>query len=203
MIIVGLTGGIASGKSFVGALFRKKGVPVIDADQLSREVVRPGTEGFGRVARAFPEAVTAQGLDRTRLGQIIFADPLKRRELEDIIHPLVRREFLRQKDRYERAPLLVYEVPLLFEKGIDREMDVVVVVDVPVEVQRERLFRRSGLSEEEANGRLSSQWSREERNARADFLLSGLLSEEETGKAIDELVPKLLDSSGKHEKGER
>ena len=172
-------------------MFRRLGVPVVDADQLSREVVRSGSEGFFRVAQVLPEAVHGDEIDRSLLGRIVFSDRNRRAQLEKIIHPLVRQEFLKEKARHEKEPLLVYEVPLLFEKGIDREMDVVIVVDVPVQIQRERLVRRSGLSEEEANRRILSQWTREERNSRADFILSGLLSEEETEKVLRELLPKL------------
>jgi dephospho-CoA kinase len=183
-------------------MFRRLGVPVVDADQLSREVVRGGSEGFFRVAQDFPEAVRGNEIDRPLLGRIVFSDGKRRAELEKIIHPLVRQEFLKEKARHEKEPLLVYEVPLLFENGIDREMDVTIVVDVPVQVQRDRLVRRSGLSEEEANRRIRSQWTREERNSRADFILSGLLSEEDTEKSLRELLPKLSGFSGKDRKGD-
>lgn len=191
MIVVGLTGGIASGKSFVGGLFRRLGIPVVDADQLSRQVVQPGTPGFDAVSRNFPAAVTAREIDRSKLGRIVFSDPVKRKILEDIIHPLVREEFLKFRLQHEKDPLIVYEVPLLFEKGLDREMDYVVVVDVPVSVQKERLQRRSGLTEQEAEIRIASQWDRDQRNGRADFLLSGLLTEKRLEEAIGALLNDL------------
>ena len=191
MIVVGLTGGIASGKSFVGGLFRRLGIPVVDADQLSRQVVQPGTPGFDAVSRNFPAAVTAREIDRSKLGRIVFSDPVKRKILEDIIHPLVREEFLKFRLQHEKDPLIVYEVPLLFEKGLDREMDYVVVVDVPVSVQKERLQRRSGLTEQEAEIRIASQWGRDQRNGRADFLLSGLLTEKRLEEAIGDLLNDL------------
>ncbi len=192
MIVVGLTGGIASGKSFIGALLRQRGVPVVDADQLARDVVRRGTEGFDAVIRAFPEVLLRGEIDRPALARIIYSDPVKRRKLEGIIHPRVRAEFLRQKALNAEAPLLVYEVPLLFEKGLESEMDAVIVVDVPPEIQEERLLRRSGLSVEEANQRINSQMSRVERLSRADFIISGLLTEEETEQALGDILPKIL-----------
>ncbi len=200
MIVVGLTGGIASGKSFIGSLLRRRGVPVIDADHLAREVVRRGTEGFDEVIRAFPEVLLHGDIDRPALARIIYADPIRRRKLEEIIHPRVRAEFLRQKARLSDAPLVIYEVPLLYEKGLESEMDAVIVVDVPEEIQKERLMRRSGLGAEEADQRISSQMSRVERLSRADFILSGLLTEEETEIALDDLLPKIVKGS-KNKKG--
>jgi dephospho-CoA kinase len=192
VIVVGLTGGIASGKSFIGDLMRRRGVAVIDADQLARDVVRRGTEGFDEVIRAFPEVLLGGEIDRPALARIIFSDPEKRRRLEGIVHPRVHAEFLRQKEFHADDPLVVYEVPLLFERGLEKEMDAVIVVDVPEEIQRERLLRRSGLSAEEAGQRIKSQLSREEKLSRADFILSGLLTEEETDQALDSLLPKIL-----------
>ncbi len=200
MIVVGLTGGIASGKSFIGSLLRRRGVPVIDADHLAREVVRRGTEGFDEVIRAFPEVLLHGDIDRPALARIIYADPIRRRKLEEIIHPRVRAEFLRQKARLSDAPLVIYEVPLLYEKGLESEMDAVIVVDVPEGIQKERLMRRSGLGAEEADQRISSQMSRVERLSRADFILSGLLTEEETEIALDDLLPKIVKGS-KNKKG--
>jgi dephospho-CoA kinase len=200
VIVVGLTGGIASGKSFIGSLLRRRGVPVIDADHLAREVVRRGTEGFDEVIRAFPEVLLHGDIDRPALARIIYADPIRRRKLEEIIHPRVRAEFLRQKARLSDAPLVIYEVPLLYEKGLESEMDAVIVVDVPEEIQKERLMRRSGLGAEEADQRISSQMSRVERLSRADFILSGLLTEEETEIALDDLLPKIVKGS-KNKKG--
>ncbi len=200
MIVVGLTGGIASGKSFIGSLLRRRGVPVIDADHLAREVVRRGTEGFDEVIRAFPEVLLHGDIDRPALARIIYADPIRRRKLEEIIHPRVRAEFLRQKARLSDAPLVIYEVPLLYEKGLESEMDAVIVVDVPEDIQKERLMRRSGLGAEEADQRISSQMSRVERLSRADFILSGLLTEEETEIALDDLLPKIVKGS-KNKKG--
>ncbi|MCL4485015.1 MAG: dephospho-CoA kinase [Nitrospirae bacterium] len=200
MIVVGLTGGIASGKTFIGSLLRRRGVPVIDADHLAREVVRRGTEGFDEVIRAFPEVLLHGDIDRPALARIIYADPIRRRKLEEIIHPRVRAEFLRQKAQLSDAPLVIYEVPLLYEKGLESEMDAVIVVDVPEEIQKERLMRRSGLGAEEADQRISSQMSRVERLSRADFILSGLLTEEETEIALDDLLPKIVKGS-KNKKG--
>jgi len=201
VIVAGLTGGIASGKSFVGALLRRRGIPVIDADQLARDVVRPGTEGFDAVVRLFPEVLSDGEIDRGLLGRIVFADPERRRSLEAIVHPRVHAEFLRQMRLLKDAQLVVYEVPLLFERGLEREMDAVIVVDAPEEVQRERLMRRSGLTADEADRRILSQMSRADRCSRADFILSGLLTEKETETALDELLPRLLTEASHPKKG--
>ena len=201
MITVGLTGGIASGKSFVASLMRRRGIPVIDADQLARDVIRPGTEGFRQVIEVFPEVLVDGDIDRSLLGRIVFADSGKRRTLEGIIHPRVHAEFLRQKSLLAGKPLVVYEVPLLFERGLDREMDAVIVVDAPEELQRERLIRRSGLSGEEADRRIASQMNRADRSSRADFILSGLMTEEETEQALDELLPRIMKAPKFQQKG--
>lgn len=191
MILLGLTGGIAAGKSFVGRMISRRGIPVVDADVLAREAVRPGTEGFLEVARAFPQVIKEGEIDRPALGRIVFGDPGKRAVLESIVHPLVRAAFLREKERLGEVPLLVYEVPLLFERGIDREMDRTLVVDVPESLQLSRLLARLHMTEEEARRRMASQISRQDRLARADFIISGALSEEETERELSRILVEL------------
>jgi dephospho-CoA kinase len=190
--LVGLTGGIATGKSTFAALLRRRGVPVVDADALARSAVEPGTEGLAEIARAFgPEAIGPDGaLDRRRMASIVFADPGARRRLEAIVHPAVRRLLREETARLaaQGHALAFYDVPLLFEVGLEGELDAVVVVWAPRAVQRERLVRRDGLDPAEAEARLAAQMDVEVKAARADFVVEngGALG------ALDEKADRLL-----------
>jgi dephospho-CoA kinase len=169
---VGLTGGVASGKSTVGEIFTALGATVIDADVLAREVVAPGTDGLAEVVKAFGEDVlTASGeLDRAKMGEIVFADQAKRKTLESIIHPRVR-ERGAELEKAARGPIVIHEIPLLVETGQATAFDALVVVDVPVEVQVERLVKDRGLTPEEAEARIAAQATREERLAVANYII--------------------------------
>ncbi|MHB1606604.1 MAG: dephospho-CoA kinase [Leptospirales bacterium] len=190
MIVIGLTGGIASGKSYICRFFEREGVPVIHSDQLAREAVQIGTPALASIREAFPDVIAPDGtLNRKKLGKKIFASPADRQRLEGILHPRIRELFLKRLKSFDdTVPAIVYEVPLLFETGLDREMDLTVVVDVPESVQKERLVRRDGLPEEEASRRLSAQMSREERNRKPDYILSGNLPEEQIREKVRELM---------------
>ena len=158
--LIGLTGGIASGKSTVSGMLRELGVDVIDADGIAREVVEPGTPGLSEVSRRFPGVLGADGrLDRAKLGARIFFDPQERAALNALLHPLIQEEFRRRTAALEREgkPLVVYDAALLIENGLHRQMDAVVVVNAPEDVQRRRLMERNGLTREEADARLASQ----------------------------------------------
>jgi dephospho-CoA kinase len=158
--VIGLTGGIASGKSTVSSMLRQLGVDVIDADALARDVVEPGTPGLLDVSRRFPGVVGPDGrLDRAKLGARIFFDPAERAALNAILHPLIQEEFRRRTAELERQgkPLVVYDAALLIENGLHRAMDAVVVVTAPEDLQRKRLMERNGLTREEADARLASQ----------------------------------------------
>jgi dephospho-CoA kinase len=169
---VGLTGGIASGKSLVAAELAASGAVVIDADVLAREVVEPGTEGLAAVVARFGDEVLQSGrLDRARLAQIVFADPDARRDLERIIHPAVR---ARAGELERAAPpdaVVVHVIPLLVETGQQDRFDVVVVVDADSETQLARLSARDGLDAVQAGARLAAQASREQRRAAADIVI--------------------------------
>jgi dephospho-CoA kinase len=178
---VGLTGGIGSGKSEVSRLLAERGAVVIDLDVLAREVVAPGTPGYQRVVAEFgPSAVGADGaLDRPALGRLVFADAERLRALEAIVHPLVR---ARTAELVAAAPpdaVVVHDVPLLVEKHMRDLYDVVVVVDVPVEAQLDRLVRLRGMREADARARIAAQASREQRLAVADEIVdnSGTLAD--------------------------
>src|SRR5512138_2614206 len=149
MRVVGLTGGIATGKSTFSEALRARGVPVVDADALARAAVAPGSPALAEIARAFGAAVLAPdgGLDRKRMAALVFADPEARRRLEAITHPAVRQAMAEETTRLAAAghDLAFYDTPLLFEVGLDRTLDCVVVVWAPPAVQRARLGTRDGL----------------------------------------------------------
>ena len=170
MLVVGLTGGIAAGKSTATAFFRERGVPVIDADEVAREVVAPGTPGLAAVVDAFgPQVLQADGtLDRRRLRDIVFADPAQRRRLENILHPLIQDEIRAQLQRLS-APYCILAVPLLVESPALRALvHRVLVIDVPVEVQIARLMQRDRMTAAQCQAMLAAQASRTQRLEGAD-----------------------------------
>lgn len=175
MRLLGLTGGIATGKSTFAALLRARGVPVVDADALARQVVAPGAPALAELAAAFgPEVLGPDGaLDRRRMGAIAFADPAARARLEAITHPAIRRAMAGETARLaaEGHPLAFYDAPLLYEVGLDAALEAVVVVWAPPELQRARLRARDGLDEAAAAARLAAQLPIDEKAARADFVV--------------------------------
>lgn len=170
MLVVGLTGGIAAGKSTATAFFQERGVPVIDADEVARDVVAPGTPGLAAVVAAFgSQILQADGtLDRRRLREVVFAEPAERRRLEAILHPLIQAE-IRARLRQVRGPYCILAVPLLIESAALRALvHRVLVIDVPVEVQLARLMQRDGMSAEQCQAMLAAQASRARRLEAAD-----------------------------------
>jgi dephospho-CoA kinase len=170
MLVVGLTGGIAAGKSTATAFFRDRGVPVIDADQVARDVVALGTPGLAAVAAAFgPEALQPDGtLNRPRMREIIFADPAARHRLEAILHPRIRDE-IRARLRQLNAPYCILDVPLLLESDSLRALaHRVLVIDVPVEVQVARLMQRDRMTAQQCQAILAAQATRAQRLEGAD-----------------------------------
>lgn len=171
MLWIGLTGGIACGKSSVTRILRSKGLPVIDADELAREVVRSGTPGLAEVAQVFgPEAIGADGeLNRKRIGELVFGHPEKLAQLEAIIHPRVRaRQDEKRRELEARGERLAfYDVPLLFEKKMEPLFDRVVTVACTPELQIERLMARNSLSRPEAEVRIRAQIPIDEKVRRA------------------------------------
>jgi dephospho-CoA kinase len=181
MRTIGLTGGIGSGKSEVARGFAARGAVVIDADALAREVVAPGTEGLAEVVGRFGEDVLhADGsLDRERLGEIVFADEAELAALNAIVHPRVAARTEELINAAAEDAVVVYDVPLLVENGLESGFDTVVVVDAPVEVQLHRLTTVRGMSTQQAEARIGAQASRESRRAVADIVIdnSGSLAE--------------------------
>lgn len=194
-MILGLTGGIATGKSTVAEIFRDLGAAVLSADQLSREAVRPGSETLRRLVERFgADILAADGtLKRKALAEIIFSDPRAREDLNRITHPAVAALSEERLQALERAghPLIVYEAPLLFEAGAEKRVDAVAVVRIAEPLQRERLVRRDGLTEAEAEARIASQMSQAEKVARADYVIDNSGPLEETAAQVRALFHRL------------
>ena len=172
MVRVGLTGGIASGKSLVAAELAARGAIIIDADVLAREVVEPGTAALAAIVERFgPQVILDGQLNRARLAEIVFADPLARRDLELIVHPAVRARAAELERAAGSAAVVVHVIPLLVETGQQQEFDFVVTADVDQETQIQRLMARNGFSRAEAEARIAAQASREDRKIAADVVL--------------------------------
>jgi dephospho-CoA kinase len=188
-MLVGLTGGIGSGKSLVAELLAAHGATIIDADVLAREAVAPGTPGLAQVRERFGTGVLRPdgSLDRAALGRIVFGDPIARRDLEAIIHPAVRARAAALAAAAPEGAVVVQVIPLLVETGQQGHFDQVVVVDVEPEVQLSRIVRRDGLSEAEARARLRAQASREARLAAAHVVLRNNGNRDDLAAAVDRL----------------
>jgi len=171
-LTVGLTGGIASGKSLAAEAFATLGVPVLNADAVAREVVAPGSVGLRQIRERFGAGfLTPAGeLDRRKMREHVFADAAARRALEAITHPLIRARLLEWRDA-QRAPYCVLDVPILVESGLDALVDRILVVDAPVALQVQRLMARDGIDEDLARAMLAAQASRERRLERADDVI--------------------------------
>jgi dephospho-CoA kinase len=172
MVRVGLTGGIASGKSLVAAELAARGAIIIDADVLAREVVEPGTPGLAAIIERFgPQVLTDGRLDRAHLAEIVFADPAARRDLERIVHPVVRARAAELERAAGSAAVVVHVIPLLVETGQQGNFDLVVTIDVDHETQIQRMMARNGFSRAAAESRIAAQAAREDRRAAADVVL--------------------------------
>nr|WP_220488210.1 dephospho-CoA kinase [Tessaracoccus sp. MC1756] len=192
-----MTGGIASGKSFVADELQARGAVLIDSDLLAREVVQPGTPGLAAVVERFGEDIlTPEGmLDRPRLGRLVFADDAARADLNAIVHPLVR---ARSAELEQKAPVdavVVHVIPLLVETGQQDLFDEVVVVDVPVNTQVLRLMHRNNLSRDEACQRIMAQASRVERCAAATQVIDNDGDQASTVRQVEQLWEKLSNSA--------
>ncbi len=190
--IVVLTGGIASGKTAVSNLFAELGVPIVDTDVIARELVQPGGEALDEIRREFGNGVIAgQGaLDRTALREIIFRDAKARARLEAILHPRIAGEARRRIHNLD-APYVVLVVPLLVESGLFGDADEIVVVDVPEDVQIQRLMTRDGSSREQAEAALAAQASRRDRLARADHVIDNTGTMEQLRARVAQLDRRL------------
>lgn len=174
MLLVGLTGGIGSGKSTVARMLERRGAVVFDADVLARQAVEPGTPAYGAIVERFGAHVLAPGgdLDREALASIVFADPAARRDLEAIVHPEVRRLFAEACEHYrDTDAVVVLSAPLLVETGMHTAFDVLIVVSATERTQIERLMRDRGMSEEKVRARIAAQAPLEDKAAVADVLI--------------------------------
>lgn len=192
MVRVGLTGGIASGKSMVADELAARGAIIIDADVLAREVVEPGTPALAAIIDRFGAQVLRDGqIDRARLAQIVFADPHARRDLERIVHPAVRARAAELERAAGDAAVVVHVIPLLVETGQHEDFDVVVTVDADHETQIQRLMVRNGFTRAEAESRIAAQASREDRRRAADVVVDNTGSPTQLREQIDALWAEL------------
>lgn len=198
MIWIGLTGGIASGKSTVSKILRQRGLPVVDADELARDAILHGSEGYKQVVKTFGmDVLNKDGtLDREALAEIVFTDKSQLEKLENIIHPIVREKTKSlkaslQKQGYKMA---FYDVPLLFEKQMESLFDKIVVVYSRMDQQIERLKARNNMTKEQAVNRILNQISMDDKIKKCDFVIDNTSDE----KNLDNQVTKLLDDLADH-----
>ncbi len=184
--VVGLTGGIASGKSTVARAFAQRGIPVIDADQLAREVVAPGSEGLAAVVQEFGDVLLPDGnLDRKAVAARVFTDPTLRLKLNAILHPRIAQlSQLRLAELPRDKPYAIYEAPLIVENGLHHGMHALVVVAIDPPLQIERVMARDGLDREAAEARLRAQAPLERKLAAATYV-------NDNGRALSHLVPQV------------
>lgn len=194
MLRVGLTGGIGSGKSAVSELLAGHGAVVIDYDRLAREVVEPGSPALARIAQRFGSGVLtgAGALDRAALGAIVFNDPESLRTLEEITHPAIRDLAAAEESATGDNAIVVHDNALLIEMGHHTRMDFVVVVDVPQEIQIERIVSSRGMTEAEARARIGNQTSRESRTGVADMIIDNTGSLDELSLIVGGLWEQLV-----------
>ena len=198
MFLIGLTGGIASGKSTVAKLLASYGAETIDADQVARDVVLPGSVGLQAVVNEFGAEVLSDSgeLDRDLLGQIVFKEPEKRKALEQILHPLIKKRTT-ELLAASKSSVVVYAVPLLVEANVDYPFDMILTVEAGVENQVERIVRSRGLSEADAQRRIDAQASTAERSERADFVIDSSGTHAQLEQQIAILWPKIEQAAEK------
>jgi dephospho-CoA kinase len=197
--VFGLTGGLGSGKSSVAGHYRELGLPVIDADALARAVVAPGSAGLAEIVREFgPDMLREGALDRRRLADVVFTDPAARERLEAITHPRIqaRRDELLGELEAAGEPLVGYEVPLLFERGLEAGLRPVVVVSVPEALQIERAMLRDHSTEAMVRARLDAQLPLAEKAARADYVIDNAGPLATTLVAADEVLRQICTAVG-------
>ena len=183
--VVGLTGGIGSGKSLAAQFFSQLGALVIDADQLARSVIERGSEGFDEVLLRFGDTVLKNGdIDRVALGQIIFENPEAKKDLEEIIHPRIRAEFEEAVASLNPGQIMVYEIPLLVETNAADRFDFVITVESDAELRKQRL-RARGMFHTDIEKRMASQATEEQRRAIADCVLTNDGSEDELLRQVE------------------
>jgi dephospho-CoA kinase len=194
MRVIGLTGGIGCGKSLAAQYFAELGALVIDADQLARAAIERGSDGFDEVVTIFGDGILKDGnIDRRALGDLIFKDLSAKAQLENIIHPFVRREFEEAVASLKGDQVLVYEIPLLVETGAHQRFDVVITVESQIENRVARL-RARGMHISEIEGRIAAQATREQRIEVADFLIENDGTEDELLRQVENIWDSLHDN---------
>jgi dephospho-CoA kinase len=195
MKVIGLTGGIGSGKSLVANYFFSLGAHVVDADQLARQAIERGSAGFDEVLSAFGDSILKDGdIDRRKLGEIVFSDPEKRKLLESIVHPIVQKGLAVAKENLSEDEILVYEIPLLVETKAMDKFDEIITVEAPLEERIKRLTNR-GLLHSEIEKRIANQVSPDERKAVANFVIENNGSEDELLRKVENIWEELNASS--------
>lgn len=193
-LAIGLTGGIASGKSTVSNMFKEKNIPVIDADLIAKQVVKVGEPAYMLVAETFgPSIIKEDGsIDREKLGRIVFQNEKERKKLNNIVHPAVRKEMLKQKEDAENRnePAVVLDIPLLFESKLSYLADVTLVVYVDPHIQLERLMERNHFTKEEAQWRIQSQLPLQDKKDKADEVIDNNGPLEQTKIQFEKLLKK-------------
>lgn len=195
-LVLGLTGSIGMGKSTVAAMFADAGVPVFDADAEVHRLQGPGGALVAAIEAEFPDTTTDLGVDRTLLGEAVFGDAEAFKRLEGLVHPAIahaRNEFLKA---HQDKPLVLLDIPLLFEAGGWRQVDKIAVVSAPAEVQRARVLSRPGMTAERFESILARQMPDTEKRARADFVISTAGSKDETRAAVAAVIACLTPETG-------
>lgn len=191
-LIIGLTGSIGTGKSTIAKKFREWSIPVVDADVIAREVVEPGEEAYKKIVAAFGEQILQDDrtLDRKALGEIVFNDEHKRKKLNEIIHPAIRKEMIRQRDRYieQGEKSVVLDIPLLYESGLTHFVDKVIVVAVDTDVQLKRIMERDDSTKEEAKRRIDAQIPVAEKAKKADAVIDNNGTEEQSYQQLKDVL---------------
>ncbi|MCP9776660.1 MULTISPECIES: dephospho-CoA kinase [unclassified Cyanobium] len=189
---IGLTGGIASGKSSVGRLLAARGLPLLDADLFAREALAPGSPGAQAVLERYGAGVRAPGgeIHRAALGQIVFGDRTERRWLEQLVHPLVRARFAAELEELGAAPIVVLMIPLLFEAGLEALCSEVWLVDCDEKQQLQRLMARDGLGEADARARIAAQWPLARKRQLADVVLNNRGTPEQLAAEVEQVLSR-------------
>jgi len=193
MPVIGLTGTYGCGKSTVSNAFKEKGFKVIDADQIARDVVQKGSKAYNSIVEVFGEEILDKdkNINRKKLASIVFSDDNALHTLNLIVHPEVRKEELRLLELYKNEPLVILDVPLLFENKMEHLVDAVIVVIINEKVRKERLMRRDKCSEEDIQKRLSHQMSQEEKAKRTDYIIDNSSSLKKTINQVNDILKKL------------
>jgi dephospho-CoA kinase len=192
--LAGLTGGIATGKTTVADLFREKGIYIIDADLIAREVVKKGMPAWRMIKEEFGDEILREDgeLDRKKLGSIVFSSKEKIQKLNSIVHPFVRERMMEEIERaISMEKNILLDIPLLFENGIHQWLRPVILVYAPLEVQIERLMKRDGLSREECEKRIRAQMPIEEKKKLADYIIDNSSDISKTKRQVEEVYEKI------------